>query len=95
MKTAQRIELDGKAFRDSWQILDMEYQAIAKGEPFWRPARWFKPTVAERVRAAAQPGRKSKAVESTIFPDGTTMYSARDAHKWWPHDVPDPSLEDL
>ena len=55
-------------------------------DPFRSP-EWFGAKLANRLRKAAAPDRKTKRVRS-VKHDGVKLYSVNDARKWWPNDVP-------
>lgn len=60
-------------------------RAIETGDdPDWWPIGQFPPELHERIKKAAGPGRKSKVVRMQRTPDGTRLYSAADALRWWP-----------
>lgn len=53
----------------------------------YKPANYFDPKVAGRLRHAASGHRKGKQVRCKTE-DGTKLYHVGDARRWWPHDVP-------
>jgi len=54
---------------------------------YYKPANYFDPKVADRLRHAASSGRKEKPVRSKTVA-GTKLYHVGDARRWWPNDVP-------
>lgn len=54
---------------------------------YW-PAARFPKGMADRLRQAASPKRKTKRVATRII-DGVVCYSVSDARRWWGHDFPE------
>ena len=59
----------------------------AKG---YKPPSAYPVTVADRIRKAAQPSRKTKRVRTKTV-DGVKLYCDADIRQWWPNDLPSES----
>ncbi|TVQ62521.1 MAG: hypothetical protein EA378_04095 [Phycisphaerales bacterium] len=53
----------------------------------YRPATYFNKGMADKLRQAASPKRKTKRVRTQVI-DGVVCYYVPDARRWWPSGVP-------
>lgn len=91
LRSCEELDYASKRLKELYEVLYTAFQPVRRGDPHFRPARWFGDEQKQRrVRQAAQPNRKTKRVEIKIDDDGVVLYSARDAYRWWPDAFPNP-----